>query len=526
MEVIGEAEFTAAVARAKELGEREGSEAAREFIAGCQGSPALISQLRPAALATLRDDRPSLLEAEAAWRELEPDSSELAFQLASTIQNLVELRAREEDKVAVVEQEGTHLQEARLLYERAGRDKEAQPLLRKQSWVNLANAFDFMGRDIDALRCYRQAIGLDPDFGMALGNYGMTLLGIAPFMAGHQNHVLADAATALDRALEDEERVTQLGGPAAVATFRSERERIQGPDPHEGEAADHSGPNFGDPHLRWAYRHGLLLHISPECLGEGDQIVDPLHLGTMTIGIDEAAQARLKRLQDAFNAVKQDYVAARYSLWLASEPESPIREQAQELSARGRFVDTLGYARWGLQTGIALGALNVATNTLDKIAGLTHLYFETGRSPSGIYFNGMWRVKPKKGEPSRMQAEFKAELEGKGNRGLLALCDLSLDVIGRQRDTELKKLVALRNTATHRFLVAHDMVIEDDEEDGWIERLEWSRILEAGVRQLAVTRAALLYLARAIAGREANNPPRGQVMPLRNWDVEDFDSTY
>ena len=209
--------------------------------------------------------------------------------------------------------------------------------------------------------------------------------------------------------------------------------------------------------------------------------------------------------------VEPDYIAARYSLWLASEVDSPIRSGAQSLSARGRYVDTLGYARWGVQTGMALGALNMATNATDKIAGLTHLYFDTTRTPGTTYFNGMWLARrKKKGDPLSMEPAFRAELADTGNRGLLALCDLSLDVAGNERLTELKKLVGLRNTATHRFLVAHDMMVGEVEKDGWVERIGWNRLIEAAVRQLVITRAALLYLARAIAvgSRTANRRTR------------------
>lgn len=190
MEVANEGDFAAALGRVKELNESQGAEAARDFIATCQGTPFLILQLRAAAHSTMRDDRPSLLEAEAAWREIGPESSAVAFQLASTLQNLVELRARDEGRVAVIEHEAERLREARLLYERAGNDEDAEPVMRIQSWVNLGNAFDFMGRDVDALLSYGRAMALDPDFGMALGNYGMTLLGIAPFMAATKDTYL------------------------------------------------------------------------------------------------------------------------------------------------------------------------------------------------------------------------------------------------------------------------------------------------------------------------------------------------
>lgn len=523
MRVASRDDFATALARAKELASSEGPQVARDFLASCEGERSLIVHLRAETLAQLSDDRPSLLQAEADWRELGPESSGIAFQLACVLQRLIEHRAREEGRAAVIELEAQRLREARLLFERAGRDEEAEPLLRTQAWVNLGNAFDFMGRDVDALPCYGRAIALDGDFGMALGNYGMALVGIAGFMGGHQGHILADAARALDRALEDEKRVLEIGGASALATFRKERGRINGPAPGEVPEAERRAPEFKDPHLGWAYRHGLLLHISPECLDAEDRIVDPLHLGTMTVGIDDTSQARLRQLQDAFNVVKQDYIAARYSFWLASEADSPIRSDAQSLSARGRYVDTLGYARWGVQTGMALGALNMATNTLDKIAGLTHLYFDTTRTPGTTYFNGMWLAKRKKGDPLSMEPNFRTELVDTGNRGLLALCDLSLDVAGNERLTELKKLVGLRNTATHRFLVAHEMMVGEVEKDGWVERIGWNRLIEATVRQLAITRAALIYLARAIAVRESSHEPHGEVMPLPNWDVEEFD---
>jgi hypothetical protein len=124
-----------------------------------------------------------------------------------------------------------------------------------------------------------------------------------------------------------------------------------------------------------------------------------------------------------------------------------------------------------------------------------------------------------------MEPAFRIEFEDAGNRGLLALCDLSLDVAGEKKETELKKLVGLRHTATHRFLVTHDMLVEQ-EEDGWMERVRWDLLVEAGVRQLTITRAALIYLARAIAAKESNHTPQGKVMPLPNWDVEDFDGPY
>jgi hypothetical protein len=107
-------------------------------------------------------------------------------------------------------------------------------------------------------------------------------------------------------------------------------------------------------------------------LSESYEELDPLFFEGVTAGLGEGEQRRVKDLVDAFNAVKQDFIAARYLLWLASGDESPIREHAAATSQRAGFLDSLMYARWGVRTGIAVQAFAAATNLLDKVACLVH----------------------------------------------------------------------------------------------------------------------------------------------------------
>jgi len=196
---------------------------------------------------------------------------------------------------------------------------------------------------------------------------------------------------------------------------------------------------------------------------------------------------------DAFNALKQDYVSARYLTWLATDAES-ASGHAQAVSARTSFHDTYSAARWGVRTGLLLQALTAATNLLDKIAAFLHLYFRTGRRRQEVYFRGFWRAKRRGGQPSAFDAAFEAELGGgEGNAGLLALCDLACDL---EQDTPLGRLLALRHAATHRFLVAHhDLAPESSE---WLERLEIQELVRVVYDQLRVARAAYVYLVRAV----------------------------
>lgn len=513
MRIESTKDFDLAIAMANELIAEEKGEEALRLADECQGEAPLLLQLRAVV------DRETLLKAIDIWSEIRP-GDDVDFQAASTLQRVVELTRRTHDYAAVIELDRKHLQEARTLYEGVAENEEVTRHARVTSWVNLGNSYDFMGRDVDALRCYDAALNLDPDFGMALGNYGITLLGIAPFMGPHQGHVIHDAALALDRAFDDEERILEVGGLHALETFRQQRNRIEGGPAEVHRSAAKAG-RFSDPHVQWAYERGLLLHISPSCLTDESEAVDSLHLGRMTVGIDDQSQERLARLRDAFNTVKQDFISARYTLWLATDPSSPIRGQTDAISARGYYADTLAYARWGVRTGMALHAVAAATNTLDKIAGLVHLYFDTGRSPKSVYFRGMWHKKRRKGRPVEMEPGLVAELRN-GNRGLVALCDLSLDVSGDDDATELKRLVARRHAVTHGFLIAHDLPMYKQDEAGWLTRIDWSELVEGAIQQMLIVRAALVYMARAIEVREGGRDSE-DAMPLPGYPVEDFD---
>jgi len=217
------------------------------------------------------------------------------------------------------------------------------------------------------------------------------------------------------------------------------------------------------------------------------------------LGISEDEQRRLRDLLDAFGALKQEFVATRYLAWLAGDYDSPIREHASAVSAKVKFLDSLSYVRWGARTGLAVGAFAGAMNLLDKVAGFVHLYLETGRVRD-VYFGRLWhRGHPAK--PAPMDTALADELRA-GNRGLLALCDLSCD-LDPERQSPLAEFIEMRHSATHRFLVAHDMLLEERTPTSeWVQRVEHRELLEATRQLLGTGRAALLYLARTVDIRE------------------------
>src|SRR5438270_5231976 len=52
--------------------------------------------------------------------------------------------------------------------------KDQNPHLEKQLWVNYGNCLDCLGRGVEALYAYEEALKIDPKFAMAIGNKAIT----------------------------------------------------------------------------------------------------------------------------------------------------------------------------------------------------------------------------------------------------------------------------------------------------------------------------------------------------------------
>lgn len=417
--------------------------------------------------------------------------------------------AREQAGVAVaLARYRADLHRARDLFAVAGADTTHSASERAQALTNRANSLDLCGRHIDALRAYGEALAIQPAFGMALGNRGLTLLYRAVTDRRYRYPLVCEAVAALDAALAVRDDVLAHGGPGALESFASKRALIEGTPTH-----DHDQAPLSDAHLEWCRRRELFLHPSHPCITTETETLDALRFGRMLIGIDQASQERHRTLQDALNSLLQDYIAVRYLAWSCVEPSTPTRLHAAEVSRHSSFRDSLVYARWGVATGLSVTALVAATNLLDKIATAAHLYLDTGRSPNQIYFRRFWLLPRKQEGEDQVDPVVAAELDA-GNPGLLALCDLAGEL---ERPTPLNRLIARRHAATHRTVAVHDMLLDEIDDSGWLDRITAEELRAALLDQLGRSRAALTYLTDLIAAREERKAPDRDLPELPSW---------
>lgn len=435
------------------------------------------------------------------------------YNVANGELGLWEIPLRRDGVTAALVNHRRHLHAARRAFESIGHSADAPVALRVQALVNAANSYDTLGRDLEALALWDQALMLDPDFAMAHGNRGIALAAAAPHAGVHAPRLVAQAIVALDRALADPQGVIAHGDPHALRSFAEQRARL----PAELRASHAPKPApWSDAYLEWCRTPELFLHVSHACLAEDTAPLDALFVHSISGDFGEAGERRGDDLLDGLNAIKQEYASVRYLTWLALDRDSTISSQAQALNAHVRLVDNANDARRGVRTGLAVQAFVAATNLLDKIAAYTHAYFDTGRIPKNVSFRHLWARRANK--TVTMDPTLAAAMAPpQWNRGLAALCDLAADL---EDDTPLSRFVALRHTATHRLLVAHDA--EPPPSAGWLERIGWTELAQRSVEQLQLARAAAIYLVRAIDMHEHHKTAgeSGVRLPLPTFDFD------
>ena len=440
------------------------------------------------------------------WKQMDLYNSATIYNLASAELRLWQLAVKQSDLGGAWLNQANHLYEARRLYECVAKDHTADVELRLKALTFSGNSYDIVGRYVEALDCYDRALIVDPSFGMALGNRGITLLRVAPLMGSHATHLLVQAAADLDAAIRDRERVLLCGGQSALDTFERRRSLMTVSEGTLQPTRNSSLP-LGDPYLDWCLKYRLFLHSSANCISIKTEILDPISFGNITFPKGSNLD-RINDVVDAFNTVKQDYITARYLLWLASADGSPIRDHARLVTRRTSFSDTYNYGRWGVRTGIAAQTLKGTFDLLDKIAAFIHLYFHTERQSRDVDFRSLPYVN-RRDRKDFAQPFINALSNPEPNSGLMGLFDLS-------GDPAFKRLEPYRNAATHRFLMVHVMGAPDRTD--WSEHIGWPTLMENTLELLGIVRGAILYLADVIRIRETPNQVKDPSASSAVWE--------
>ena len=130
-----------------------------------------------------------------------------------------------------------------------------------------------------------------------------------------------------------------------------------------------------------------------------------------------------------------------------------------ELPETGFYSDTLDYANYGTRYSGLVLAQKAAFDVLDKIAVAATDYLKLSGNPQHVLFGTRWHVPDPKRRgqllmPLQWQPEVAAEITA-GNSSLIALAELAHDYASGY----LRAKKEIRNSATHRLIVLHDITL-------------------------------------------------------------------
>jgi hypothetical protein len=377
-------------------------------------------------------------------------------------------------------------------------------VLTSQIWVNLGNCYDHLGRVVDALECYDQAINLKPDHGVALGNKGMALLRYASAAGEHEGTFIVEAYSLLIQAL-------RLGVPPEIVNSFSELAK-QIKEHFQDKGALDNPPKYPGYKIRsrskierffveFCLRNKLYLNPCDFCQKCDAAIGDTVAIKTMIVEKNKREKADLKNdtylhLSGYLNQIKEDYVTARFLLILS-------RFRGLNLSfadRRVRIINTLDHSILNIRVHLMRTSFKVFYDTLDKIACFINEYLNLGVSPRAVSFRKIWYIKNdfKKGI-------MRERIVNTKNLSLNALFDMHRDF----EDGRNRTLRNIRDALTHRFINIQMVTKQQDEENMTEDELV-RRTLELA----RAVRSAVLYLLHFVYVEETKKKARiGSLLP-------------
>ncbi len=398
-----------------------------------------------------------------------------------------------------------------------------------QIYTNLGNLLDHIGRFVEAVWYYDKALAIDPNFGMAMGNKGFALTnyGRTLYDHGHASIFLKIAHGLIKEALK-----LPLE-PGASEGFSQKIKWVESVLKPEFLSApiDLTNSTMGRTKAEKAYRLWCLrerLFINPlndlgnHPIANRDVLMTP----SIVVEFDEGPT-----LHAFFNALKQEYVSARFLLY------DGINAPGPHFSDRDvRLYDTLDYPAYGLATEKIKIAFRMAYSIFDKIAFFLNHYLKLHIPDRQTALRTLWYQEQKQTKPLR------PEFQTRQNWPMRGLYWLSKDLYTSDPgfreaiEPEARNLNKYRNHLEHKYLKLHmkDWAGPVDTQDTAGKAIEDSLAFSvyrddfehSTISIMRLARAALIYLSLAVHIEERNkskSPDANTVIVPMHMDIWEDD---
>jgi tetratricopeptide (TPR) repeat protein len=379
-----------------------------------------------------------------------------------------------------------------------------------EAWTNLGNLLDSVGRPLDALKAYQEALALDPEFGMAWGNWGVTLEYLAS-SGQYSGGLVLNAYQLLQEALDRPTSVMDVGGQGALATFMEKHDRIKAHFVANGQGDlldadlrhdprdDSAKSDFVRFYTALCIERDLYLNLHLMD-AQAEASVGDTYLPTFitSVGADES---EFRDLAFRLNEIHETFASARYLFARSQYVES----DTGEISEQTTLVNTLDYAASNLYVGLLKAAYKEAFSTLDKLAVLINHYLDIGHNEDSVYYGNVW-FEPGQAVGERRIAE---SVRAAGYR-LLGTYLLCLELRG-------SRYSSLRNAMTHRYVRVF--------RNGPVAKggYDFERLVDLTAEVLFKVKCAIIYVSQFITSEEQKKHESGILGTLPAWTNQNLD---
>ncbi len=375
---------------------------------------------------------------------------------------------------------------------------------RCQILTNLGLQFLEVGRFIEAIELWDEALELIPNFAMALGSRGT---GFRYYGAGcedgyHHAVLLMTAQRSFAASISPDAHWDGEYPDGVAGTFALSAQKIAREFDVDAIETDFSSDTLSlgrsgeeQDYRRWCLRHRLFLNPLNDVTSRTVAASDPVILPSITVGLEVEG---VPPVIGFFNQMKQEYAHARHMLF-----ESRSEDQTHYADRRVRLHNTLDYPSYSIYAERVRTAFRLGYGLLDKIGYFINYYWGLGSDAHRVGFRSVWYVDAEAGQG------LHPRFHGYENWPLVGLFWLAKDLFDdhfqRVTNPEAREIFILRNSLEHKYLQLHNEWGADRDaisSGGFglsIGRLAFE---VKALRVLKMARAALIYLVLAVRQEE------------------------
>lgn len=390
------------------------------------------------------------------------------------------------------------------------------PLLYKaRILTNLGNILNQIGRPLEAIEYWDQALLHIQGFHMALGNKGIALAAIANVIydIGHMCILYHFAKISLKKAMENS-KLMPITDEAYLGFKRKliEVEKIYNYVGCRIESIDLNNFSVGETqqeieYRKWCLKHRLFINPLNDVGNFNLSARDPFLLPSIITGVMEGPY-----FQGLFNQIKQEFVSARFLLYQGihfNEPHYSDREVY--------LYDTLDYPAYTLGIEQIKLAYRSAYSIFDKIAFFLNKYFDLKIPEHKVAFKTLWFKNQKKDKGLR------DEFNGRNNWPLRGLYWLSKDLFEKKEEfketlePEAQELQIIRNQMEHKYLKVHELLPPEDMplRDELAYSIQRDELIRKTIKLFKMVRSAIMYLSMAVYVEEKSRKISGEITQIK-----------